>query len=430
VDPLLERIAEYMRSRGAPAPGERVLAMVSGGADSLCLLHALVALHDAPVGVVSVDHGLRAEAGAEVASVAAIAAGLGCPFTAIRLEVDPGPGVQERARAARYHAVRELATAGGWDVIAAGHTASDQAETVLMRMARGTGRTGALGMAPRRGELVRPLLCVSSGDTAAWCARAGLAVVSDPSNADHAYTRVRARALLDALDGLHPGAAAHVAELAERLRDEDELLADLSAAAWERCAAGDGLAIAALAAEPEAMRRILVRRLLVRHGLGGDATSARAVRAVLAVAAGGARTQVPGATVAREAGRLVVVGPPEPPPEPVAFAVPGSVRFGSALIRARHGLGAPPERHRVTIAPVGRIAVRGPRDGDRIALAGGGHARVGRILQAGGVPARLRAQVPVVVVDEVPVWVAGHRASSDALAGSGEPAVVLEVRPA
>ena len=84
----------------------------------------------------------------------------------------------------------------------------------------------------------------------------------------------------------------------------------------------------------------------------------------------------------------------------------------------------------MTIAPVGRIAVRGPRDGDRIALAGGGHARVGRILQAGGVPARLRAQVPVVVVDEVPVWVAGHRASSDALAGSGEPAVVLEVRPA
>ena len=195
-------------------------------------------------------------------------------------------------------------------------------------------------MAPRRGELVRPLLCVSPGDTAAWCARAGLAVVSDPSNADHAYTRVRARALLDALDGLHPGAAAHVAELAERLRDEDELLADLSAAAWERCAAGDGLAIAALAAEPEAMRRILVRRLLVRHGLGGDATSARAVRAVLAVAAGGARTQVPGATVAREAGRLVVVGPPEPPPEPVAFAVPGSVRFASALIRARHGVSA------------------------------------------------------------------------------------------
>jgi tRNA(Ile)-lysidine synthetase-like protein len=73
--------------------------------------------------------------------------------------------------------------------------------------------------------------------------------------------------------------------------------------------------------------------------------------------------------------------------------------------------------------------VRGPRAGDRIALVGGGHARVGRILQADGVPARLRAQVPVVVVDDSPVWVAGHRASADALAGPGHPAVVLEVLP-
>ena len=80
--------------------------------------------------------------------------------------------------------------------------------------------------------------------------------------------------------------------------------------------------------------------------------------------------------------------------------------------------------------PAARIEVRGPRDGDRIALPGGGHARVGRILQQDGVPARLRTQVPVVVADEIPVWVAGHRVSAGALAGPGEPAVVLEVLPA
>ncbi len=285
-DALLARIAEYMRSRRAPAPGERVLAMVSGGPDSLCLLHALVTLHDAPVGVVSVDHGLRPDAGQEVAAVRAIADSLGCPFTPIRLQLAGGTGVQERARAARYAAVRDVAARDGWDVIAAGHTATDQAETVLMRMARGTGRTGALGMAARSGDLVRPLLCVSGAETAAWCADAGLSPAADPSNADPAYTRVRARGLVESLEGLHPGAAGHVAELAERLRDEDAILAEVSAAAWARCASGDGLEIAALVAEPEAMRRILVRRLLAAHGLGGDALAARAVRAVLGVADG------------------------------------------------------------------------------------------------------------------------------------------------
>ncbi len=403
--------------------------MVSGGPDSLCLLHALVTLHDAPVGVVSVDHGLRPDAGQEVAAVRAIAGSLGCPFTPIRLQLSGGTGVQERARAARYAAVRDVAARDGWDVIAAGHTATDQAETVLMRMARGTGRTGALGMAARSGDLVRPLLCVSGAETAAWCADAGLTPAADPSNADPAFTRVRARGLVESLEGLHPGAAGHVAELAERLRDEDAILAEVSAAAWARCASGDGLEIAALVAEPEAMRRILVRRLLAAHGLGGDALAARAVRVVLGVARGAARAEIPGAAVAREAGRLVVVGPAPPPPESVTLPVPGGVRFGSAVIRGSRGAGAPPERHRVTIVPAGRIEVRGPRAGDRIALAGGGHARVGRILQADGVPARLRAQVPVVVVDEVPVWVAGHRASADALAGPGHPAVVLEVLP-
>lgn len=419
-----------MRTRHAPAPGERVLAMVSGGADSLCLLHALVEAHDGPVGVLSIDHGLRAAAPAEVAGVRAIAAGLGCQFFEARLGLPPGAGLQERAREARYRAAREIAVRDGWDVIAVGHTASDQAETVVMRLARGAGRTGALGMAARSGDLVRPLLCVSAAETAAWCAAAGLAPVADPSNRDPAYTRVRARGVMEALAGLHPGAERHVAEFADRLRDEDTVMAAVADAAWGRCVRDDGLDTAALAAEQEAMRRILVRRLLAAHDLPADAVSAAAVARVLAVAEGTPRTEVAGAAVVREGGRLVVVAGPEPSPAPVALSVPGVVRFGSVLVRGRRGRGAAPQPHRVAIPPVGQVEVRGPRDGDRIALPGGGHARVGRILQADGVPARLRAQVPVVVVDEIPIWVAGHRVAAGALAGPGEPAVVLEVLPA
>jgi tRNA(Ile)-lysidine synthetase-like protein len=285
-------------------------------------------------------------------------------------------------------------------------------------------------MAARSGDLVRPLLCVDAAETAAWCAAAGLAPAADPSNRDPAYTRVRARGLMGALAGLHPGAVRHVAELADQLRDEDAVLAAATDAAWTRCRGGDGLDIRALAKEPDAMRRILVRRLLAGHGLGGDAVGAAAVRRVLAVADGTAGAQVSGATVVREGRRLIVVGEAPPPPQAVALAVPGAVRFGTSVIHGRVGEGAPAEPRRVTIPPAGRIEVRGPRDGDRIALPGGGHARVGRILQADGIPARLRAQVPVVVADDIPVWVAGHRASAGALAGPGEPAVVLEVRSA
>ena len=155
----------------------------------------------------------------------------------------------------------------------------------------------------------------------------------------------------------------------------------------------------------------------------------RAVRAVLGGRRGAARAEIPGAAVAREAGRLWSSGPRRRPSESVTLPVPGRVRFGSAVIRGSRGAGAPPERHRVTIVPAGRIEVRGPRDGDRIALAGGGHARVGRILQADGVPARLRAQVPVVVVDEVPCGSPVTVRPPTRSPVPAEPAVVLEVLP-
>jgi tRNA(Ile)-lysidine synthase len=404
--------------------------MVSGGADSLCLLHALVAVHDGPVGVLSVDHGLRPEAAHEVARVRDIASALGCQATVVPLRLEAGSGVQERAREARYAAAREVAAAGGWNVIAVGHTSSDQAETVLMRLARGTGRTGALGMAPRRGDLVRPLLCVEAAETAAWCHRAGIVPVDDPSNQDAAYTRVRARALVAQMECLHPQAARQVSRFADLLRDEHEVLGGVIEAAWARCAQGGSLDITALVAEPAAMQRLLVRRLLAEHGLGGDALGGAAIHRVLGVVGGGSRTEVVGAVVVRERNRVVVQTQPVAEPSAVELAVPGAVRFGERVIRGRHGRGAPPERGTVALACTGRISVRGPRPGDRLALEGGGHARVGRILQSDGVPARLRPLVPVVIVDDVPVWVAGHRVCAGALAEPGQPAVVLEVFPA
>ncbi len=415
--------------------------MVSGGADSTCLMHLLAEVHDGPVGVLSVDHGLREASAEEAAAVAAAAEGLGLRAHVAAPGLAPGPAVQERAREARLAAARATAAEWGYERIATGHTASDQAETVLFRMARGTGRTGALGMAPRAGDLVRPLLAVSGEETRAWCAERGLDVVRDPSNEDPAYARARVRGgLLPALREVHPAAERHVAALAATLRDEAELLEPLVDAAWARAAApaGDGLAVAALRTERPAMRRLLARRLIAAAGLGGDALGAAAVERVLALAAGGgAAAGLPGGGRALvERGALVVSGPPGPAPAPARLGVPGVARFGGATLRARPGEGLPPSPERVAVRPelaggagAEHLRVRAPRDGDRLPLPGGGHQAVGRLLAARGVPARLRAGVPVVASGDRVVWVAGHRAADDLVVRAG-PALVLEMERA
>jgi tRNA(Ile)-lysidine synthetase-like protein len=206
----------------------------------------------------------------------------------------------------------------------------------------------------------------------------------------------------------------------------------VAAAAWERCARDDGLVVDALANEPVAVQRLLVRRLVAAAGIAGDAISAATVDGVIATMDGPSRRDIPGGAAVRAGGLVSVVAdtPPHGDESPLPLPVPGRIRFGDVEVRSRTGRAEAPERWRVAIPPGGDIHVRGPRAGDRIAMSGGGHARVGRILQSDGVPAPLRARVPVVVVDEVPIWVAGHRIASGVLAAPGEPAIVLEVVPA
>ena len=174
-DPAQARVAAHCRRHGLLPAGAPVLAMVSGGADSTCLMHLLARIHDGPVGVLAIDHGLRPGAAAETDGVVAAAEALGLRAHREALAMEPGPGLQERARDLRLAAARRVAAREGYARIATGHTASDQAETVLFRIARGTGRTGALGMAPERDGVVRPLLVLDAAETRAWCAAHGIA---------------------------------------------------------------------------------------------------------------------------------------------------------------------------------------------------------------------------------------------------------------
>ena len=194
---------------------------VSGGPDSLALLLLAHAALPGRIAVASVDHGLRPEAAGEVALVERVAAARGIPFTPLAVTLAPG-NLQAQARAARYAALAEWAAAQGLGAVATAHHADDQAETLLMRLNRGSGLAGLAGVRPRARlegseiPLLRPLLGWRKAELAQVVAAAGITPAADPSNTDPAFDRARLRARLAEADWLDPvqiaASAAHLAE--------------------------------------------------------------------------------------------------------------------------------------------------------------------------------------------------------------------------
>ncbi len=269
---------------------------VSGGADSLALL-VLAARAGCHVTAVHVDHGLRAGSAAEAEVVRAAADRFGARFRAVRAAVAPGPNLEARARAARYAALPADALTG--------HTADDQAETVLLNLIRGAALDGLAGMDPAR----RPLRRLRRRETRALCAALGLDPVADPSNDDPAIRRNRVRhELLPLLDAI--GSRDVVAVLARQadLARDDVVLLDALAAGLDPTDAR------ALAAAPRPLARRAVRAWLRASGPGGaecHPPDSAAVERVLGVARGDAvACEVAGGwRVARTAGRLRLVAP-------------------------------------------------------------------------------------------------------------------------
>ena len=426
---LLTSVRAYADRNALLPRGVRVLVLVSGGPDSMCLMHVLRELHDGPIGVLTVDHGLRPESAAEVELVCAAAHALDLPVHVERPSLSPGSALQERARAARRTAAVAIARTHGYAHIATAHTASDQAETVLFRIARGTGRTGAAGMAPRDGAWIKPLLCATAEATRVWCRERDIAVVDDPSNRDLRWSRSRVRhELLPALERIHPGAAAATARFADQLRDEADALQPVIDAAWGRAAATHGLDCRLLAAEHPAIARLLVRRALADAGVAPDA---RWIDRALALArAGTGEVDAPGGRIGVAHGTLYAEPAPQPAPPEATLPIPGSATFGRLRLAATRDRAGDPAAHRVGVRVTGPLIVRAPAPGDRIALPAGGHQAVGKLLAGAGVPLARRPRVPVVVDAGRVVWVAGYRADPTLLAPPDAPATVLEVSPA
>ena len=194
---------------------------VSGGPDSLALLLLAAEALPGQIAVASIDHGLRPEAAGEVALVGRIAGERGIPFAALKVSLAPG-NLQAEARAARYAALSRWADEAGLGAIATAHHADDQAETLLMRLNRGSGLAGLAGVRPRgriEGSetlLLRPLLGWRKAELAAVVTEAGITPAEDPSNTNPAFDRARLRAALAQADWLDPvqiaASAAHLAE--------------------------------------------------------------------------------------------------------------------------------------------------------------------------------------------------------------------------
>ncbi|WP_204054664.1 tRNA lysidine(34) synthetase TilS [Planomonospora parontospora] len=224
-------------------PGDLVLAACSGGADSLALAAGLA--FAAPraglrAGLLTVDHGLQSGSARQAAEVAGLPLGLD-PVEVLTVTVGTSGGPENAAREARYAALSEAAGRLGAAAVLLGHTRDDQAETVLLRLARGSGTRSLAGMPARTGIYRRPLLELGRGTTVAACAALGLVPWEDPHNLDGRYARVRVRTrLLPALeDELGPGVAEALARTAGLCRDDADALDAWAEEAYGRAVAGE-----------------------------------------------------------------------------------------------------------------------------------------------------------------------------------------------
>ncbi len=359
------RVRSFIRDRGLIRRGDRLLAGVSGGPDSTCLLVTLAALR-ASLGfdlyAAYFDHCLRGPRAAvrEERFVRSLADALSVPLHCGAGDVRAHAGarrrsLEEAARDLRYRFLAEAARHFGCRTVAVGHTRDDQAETLLLHLLRGSGLRGLAAMAPsapwpvsegrETPRLVRPLLCLSREDTEASCREAGLEPIQDPSNRSRAYLRNRIRAeLLPLLRSYNPRVDEALIRLADAAATDVELLEGLAAGALDVDGAQPGSASQGsvrlvrreLAALPRALQHHAVRLAVSR--VLGDARglSERHVRAILRASEGptGARLDLPrglGAEVRRGAIVISKELPPCPEPLPedeVPLPVPGSTRFG------------------------------------------------------------------------------------------------------
>jgi tRNA(Ile)-lysidine synthase len=264
----MSELVDQVRRDGLLAPGAPVVVLYSGGRDSTCLLDVAVRIAGrSAVTALHVNYGLRDSAADDERHCLELCQAREVPLRLSHPQRPHSGNIQAWAREERYSAAALLAGELGAD-IAAGHTATDQVETILYRLASSPSRRALLGMVPRDGRLIRPLLAFTRGETGAYCLEHDLPWREDESNESDAYARARIRhRLLPILREVHPAAEENVLALSAVLRDEAEVLDALVADALE---GEDRIELAALRELPAALRRLVVQHL-ADGAIGGPA---------------------------------------------------------------------------------------------------------------------------------------------------------------
>jgi tRNA(Ile)-lysidine synthase len=434
--PLLTSVEQALRGFGTPSAGEKVVMGLSGGADSVALLHALRTL--APtlgfeIVAAHLDHRLRAESAEDAAFCAEVCGRLGVTLRTGASDVRAhaarnAGGLEEAARHERYAFLRSVKEREGAVAIAVAHTRDDQAETFLMRLLRGSGSVGLAAMRPRAGDLIRPLFGMSRLDVLQYMKKNDLVWREDPTNTDPAFLRNRVRhELLPYLEArFNPAIRETLVRTARLTADEADVLDERAEALWVRAGRAEGhgqsLDRAALLEAPRAVARLAVRRALAESG-GLRGVAATHVEKILGVAsskaASGRRLPLPGERdVVFRFDRIWVV-PRTPPAQPFAYAlpVPGRIELpGGLTVVARNA------RRRLASKEMGEwsaivetpetagLVVRSRRPGDRV-RAHGREMSLKRFLMAERVPADLRGRLPLVASGATVLWVPGLSAA-------------------
>jgi len=437
---MLDKVRAFIAANGLFQPGDHVGVAVSGGVDSICLLHVLQSLPELALEltVCHLDHGLRGESRSDAEFVREVCIRLELPYLSARLEVGSYAranhlSLEMAARELRYAELRRMVAERGLVRVALGHTRDDQVETVLLRILRGTGLEGLAGMAAARegGLFVRPLLGVSRAEILAYAADNGLDWVEDATNRETDILRNRVRhVLLPALRAeYNPGVDRALLGLSALAREAGSYFDHDLDAVWPELKvepARGGLIFSApgLAGLSPPLGRLALRRLLALAGGDPGRLSFAATRRIgeFTQGTGGPRRSVPGGFTLARRNRHLFLGrvrsaapyPPRPLPVPGEAGLPDG-----RLIRAAWWLGNLPDWSDVLrkVAFLDGeslslpLAVRSRRPGDRFHPLGlGGAKKVKEALIEAKVPREEREAVPIVTDsrDRV-VWVAGLR---------------------
>ena len=434
---LVSRFVAALRAQFPELLGKHLLVALSGGADSVALLR-LLAAGSAELGTTlaacHVHHHLRgADADGDAVFCARACAGLGIELHLEHLVPEPPRGVSPEAwwRAERYRLLETVRRRSGCEAVATAHTRDDQAETVLLKLLRGSGPRGVAGVRRRQGRVVRPLLDFGRDELRAWLSAVGGTWREDASNADATRPRARIRhELLPALAAYAPRTVEHLASFADALAEDEAVLGALLAerAAWPEV--GVPIPVAPVAGLPPSLRRRWVLELAARLPLG-EPPSRRQLAEVEALLAGGppAAVDLGRRWVVRRRGSALVLSPPPVAPFGDVAASLGSDVALPGGFRGRVGCsGDAPAFSTVLRAAVSGLplAWRSVRPAERLSWPP--RCSLATALGRAGVPAEWRRAWPVLVSGDTMIWVPGVGAAPgwDADVGTGTVAELEE----